>query len=242
MKKNKLLGGNWKMSSSLQTFDIVKNFKKNFFDGNDVFIAVPFPYIHTARMKFPEYIKVGAQDCSRFRNGPYTGEVSAAMVKEMGAEYIIIGHSERRKWFGETSAVILEKIRNARSEGLNIILCIGEDEECREDGKYLDELRNQLLSLREEMCGEDIDIAYEPVWAIGTGKVPTNAQIKEIVSNIKKWGKDMKFNGRVIYGGSVSMLNCQAILDVEEVDGFLIGGTSLKMDFCMISSEMGTKK
>lgn len=230
------------MNSSLQTFDFVKNFKKNFFDGNDAFIAVPFPYIHIAKKTFPEYIKVGVQDCSQFINGPYTGEVSASMIKEMGAEYVIVGHSERRKWFGETSIIISKKIRNARNEGLNIILCIGEDEKCREDGRYLDTLRDQLLSLKEDINGENIDIAYEPIWAIGTGKFPTNEQIKEVISNIKKWGKDAGFCGRVIYGGSVSMLNCQTILDVEEVDGFLIGGTSLKMDFCMISSEMGTKQ
>ncbi|AFN83994.1 triosephosphate isomerase [Encephalitozoon romaleae SJ-2008] len=242
MKKNKLLGGNWKMNSSLQTFDLVKNFRKNFFDGNDAFIAVPFPYIHIAKEIFPEYIKVGAQDCSQFINGPYTGEVSASMIKEMGAEYVIVGHSERRKWFGETSTVISKKIRNARNQGLNVILCIGEDEKCREDGGYLDALKDQLLSLKEDISGEDIDVAYEPVWAIGTGKVPTNRQISEVISSIKNWGKDLGFYGRVIYGGSVSILNCQTILDVEEVDGFLIGGTSLKMDFCMISSEMGTKQ
>ncbi|KMV64979.1 triosephosphate isomerase [Encephalitozoon cuniculi EcunIII-L] len=241
MKGNKLLAGNWKMSSSLQTFEIVKSFRANLFAGNDTFIAVPFPYIHVAKKMFPEYIKVGAQDCSQFKSGPYTGEVSASMVSEMGAEYVIIGHSERRRWFGETSATVVKKIRNARSEGLKIVVCIGEDEKCREDGRHLDVIKDQLLSLGEEIGGEGIDIAYEPVWAVGTGKVPTNDQIREVVSGIKRWGTGMGFVGRVIYGGSVSMLNCQTILDVEEIDGFLIGGTSLKMDFCMISSEMSTK-
>lgn len=230
------------MNPSLKTLEIAKNFRQNFFSGNDTFIAVPFPYIYFAKKMFPEYIKVGAQDCSQFEGGPYTGEVSASMIKEMGAEYVIIGHSERRRWFGETSEVIAKKIRNARSQGLKVILCIGEEEKCRKQGKYLDVIKDQLLSLGEDVKGDGIDIAYEPVWAIGTGKIPTNDQIREVVSNVKKWGESVGFEGRVIYGGSVSMLNCQSVLDVEEVDGFLVGGTSLKMDFCMISSEMGTKR
>lgn len=243
MKKSKLLGGNWKLNSSMKTFDIIGGFKECFFSGNDTFLAVPFPYIKTAREVFPEFIKVGAQDCSRFKDGAYTGEVSAAMIKEMGAEYVIVGHSERRRWFNETSEVIASKIRNAGDEGLNVVVCIGETLENRESGEYLDVIRNQIYSLKPELSQRiGIDIAYEPVWAIGTGQVPTEDQIKETFRHIKRWLKEIKFCGRVVYGGSVSMLNCQTISVMEDVDGFLIGTSSLKMDFCMISSEMNTKK
>lgn len=231
------------MNSSLQAFDIAKGFRQNFFTGNDVFIAVPFPYIQTARSMFPEYIKVGAQDCSQFEGGPYTGEVSAAMVKEMGAEYVIVGHSERRRWLGESAEVISKKVGNAARQGLNVVVCVGEGPEDRDGGRHLEVVRDQLTPLEKEMCGRDnVDIAYEPVWAIGTGRTPTNEQIREVISSIKRWGRGVGFCGRVVYGGSVSMLNCQTILSVEEIDGFLIGATSLKMDFCMISSEMGARQ
>jgi len=241
MGRKKLLGGNWKMCASLRTFDTVKGFKHNFFLNNDTFIAVPYVYIQTAKQRFPAHIKVGAQDCSMFNGGAYTGEVCASMLKEMGAEYVILGHSERRMFLGEESQVIASKIRNACDEGLNVVLCVGECLDDRESGKYLDVIKQQMHSLERVIQGRtNIDIAYEPVWAIGTNKTPTNSQIKEVICKIKAWGKEIGFEGRVVYGGSVSMLNCQTILEVKEVDGFLIGGASQNMDFCMISSELSS--
>lgn len=239
MKKNKLLGGNWKLNCCMKTFDIVKEFKPNFFIGNDVFLAVPFPYIHIARTLFPEYIKVGAQDCSRFKNGAYTGEVSAEMIKELGAEYVLVGHSERRRWFSETPTMITMKVRNAINEGLKVVLCVGESLEDRENGRHLEVVKEQVCLLKGEFSGRsDIDIAYEPAWAIGTGKVPSSEQLREMFSSIVGWLRSIELDARVVYGGSVSILNCQSILDIDDVGGFLLGTSSLRKDFCMISSEM----
>ncbi|KAM0671689.1 triosephosphate isomerase [Ordospora colligata] len=241
MGRRKLLGGNWKMYASLKTFDIIKGFKHNFFLNNDTFIAVPYVYIQTAKQRFPAHIKVGAQDCSMFNDGAYTGEISASMLKEMGVEYVIIGHSERRRFFGDDSQVIASKIRNACKEGLSVVLCVGECLDDRESGQYLDVIKHQLHCLERVIRGcTNIDIAYEPVWAIGTNRIPTNSQIKEVICKIKAWGSEAGFEGRVVYGGSVSMLNCQTILEVEDVDGFLVGGASQNMDFCMISSELSS--
>lgn len=239
--RRKLLGGNWKLNCSLRTFEIAEGFREHFFASNDTFLAVPFPYIQTARERLPSYIKVAAQDCSRFRHGAYTGEVSAAMIREMGAEYVIIGHSERRRWFDETPEVLADKIRNANDEGLSVVLCVGESMEERENETYLEAVKTQIYSLERELRQRDrIDIAYEPVWAVGMGKTPTEDEIREMGSHIKIWLKDIGFHGRVVYGGSVSMLNCQRISNIECLDGFLIGTSSLKMDFCIISSEMNT--
>lgn len=231
------------MNSSLRTLDMVESFEEDIFAGNDAFIAVPFPYIEAARRRFPRHIRVGAQDCSRFKEGAYTGEVSAVMVKEMGAEYVIVGHSERRRWFSETSETVGHKIGNACDEGLNVVVCVGEDVEDRRSGRHLEVIMSQIQSLEKEISQKhSIDIAYEPVWAIGTGMLPTESQVEEVFSSVWRWAEGIGFGGRIIYGGSVTVSNYMSILDIDGVGGFLLGGSSLNTDFCTISRGMGERK
>jgi triosephosphate isomerase (TIM) len=239
MERKKLLGGNWKLSCSMKDFSLAEHLNREDFEGHDAFIAVPYPYLKMAKDTFPEYIKVGSQDCSRFRSGAYTGEVSAYMLKELGAEYVIIGHSERRKWFGECSDVLLDKLANALDAGLRVVLCVGEKGEDRESGKFLDAIMEQITSLGSELKNsEAIDIAYEPVWAIGTGSVATVEEISEVFKHLRERLTDMGFSGRLVYGGSVSESNCAELCRVSGLGGFLVGNASLNLGFNEIAREL----
>jgi triosephosphate isomerase (TIM) len=232
MKRNKLLGGNWKLNCLLKDFAVGKEFERKSFDGCDAFIAVPHPYLGVAKEAFPSCIKVGAQDCSRFRSGAYTGETSAEMIREMGAEYVIIGHSERRRYFGEGADMLLEKITNALDAGLKVVLCVGEGAKEREGGRFLDVIKGQILALEPRLEGsENVDVAYEPVWAIGTGRVAATEEVSEVFRNLRTWLDGMDFSGRLVYGGSVSGNNCGEICGIPELDGFLVGNASLTADF-----------
>lgn len=174
------------------------------------------------------HIKVGAQNCYKENNGAFTGELSPAMIKEAGAEFVILGHSERRHIFGETDELINEKIKAAINEGLKVIFCIGEtlDEKANFEEVLLSQLEKGLKGV--DANGENLIIAYEPVWAIGTGKVATIDDIKEVHSFVlTKAQKILGYYPPVLYGGSVKPSNSKEILDLDEVGGVLIGGASL---------------
>ncbi|KAM0675909.1 triosephosphate isomerase [Gurleya vavrai] len=190
----------------------------------DVFIACPSIYIPRVRHTLPDYFGISAQDCSEKESGPYTGEISAEMLVENKCTQVIIGHSERRHIFGCSDEKIMQKIKNAVNARLNVVLCVGEKE-----GDSANEIiKNQM----EVLNGfENIDIAYEPVYAIGTGKVPSDETIIERCRYIRNIMDKKSIKGRILYGGSVTEENIKNIWHISGVDGVLIGGASLKKDF-----------
>lgn len=226
----KLIVANWKMNPATQKES------KEIFDGirdgvkglNSEVVVCP-PYVCLYASAFGEgIVSMGAQNIHFEDNGAFTGEISALMVKDLGAEYVIIGHSERRKYFGETDEIINKKIKKAVETGLKVIFCIGETAEEREAGKKNEVLETQI---KMGLVGIDdvsnINIAYEPVWAIGTGNNCSIEETKESIGFIRK----LVPNGiRILYGGSVKSDNSGDYIKEAEADGLLVGGASLKSE------------
>lgn len=176
-------------------------------------------------------IKIGAQDCGFAENGAFTGDVSAKMLKDVGCQYVIIGHSERRKYYFESNEIIAKKLKNALGFKINPILCVGENSDIRASQNYLQFIEKQLRqSLNSEDEIEKIFIAYEPIWAIGTGNNATSSQIAEVAKFIRELiannFKNIK-EALIIYGGSVTSKNSTEILKISNIDGLLVGGASL---------------
>lgn len=205
----------------------------------DVVIGTPF--IHLASVVEAidtNRIGVAAQNCADKESGAYTGEVSASMVASTGAKYVILGHSERRAYYGETPEILKEKVKLALANGLTPIFCIGEVLEEREANKHFDVVKAQLKASLFELSAEDfakIVLAYEPVWAIGTGKTATPAQAQEMHAFIRetliaKYGKEIADDTSILYGGSVNAGNAKELFSNVDVDGGLIGGASLGVD------------
>lgn len=212
----------------------------------DVIICTPFTHlVPVAQSIDSEVLGLGAENCADHEKGAYTGEVSAAMVASTGAQYVILGHSERRQYYGETAATLREKVALALANGLKPIFCIGEVLEEREAGKHFEVVGKQveegLFNLSAEDFGKII-LAYEPVWAIGTGKTATADQAEEMHAFIrgtveKKYGKAVAENTSILYGGSCKPSNAKELFAKPDVDGGLIGGASLKCgDFMGIVS------
>lgn len=209
----------------------------------EIVLGVPALYIPYANQLLKESnvnAKVAAQNCYKTAKGAFTGEISPAMLKDNGVEWVIIGHSERRNVFGESDQLIAEKVGHALSEGLSVIACIGEKIEEREAGKTLDVVYTQMAAIKPQVSDwTRVVIAYEPVWAIGTGKVATPAQAQEVHAALRKWltdnvSADVANATRIIYGGSVTAGNCQELSKEGDIDGFLVGGASLKPEFINI--------
>jgi len=233
------IAGNWKMFKTVQEAVIfVKELRSLVKDVNDVEIVVgpPFTALHAAaEAARNSNVGVAAQDLYWEKEGAFTGEVSPQMIKEAGAEYAIIGHSERRRLFGETDAIVNRKVMAAIGAGLAPIVCVGETLEEREGGRTLDVLDRQVKDGLDRLTADqvaDLVIAYEPVWAIGTGKVATTAQAAEahahIRTRLRQWfGADAAERCHVIYGGSVKPDNIRELIAEPDVDGALVGGASL---------------
>ncbi|NDV11988.1 triose-phosphate isomerase [Crenobacter caeni] len=229
----KLVIGNWKMNGRTgRNADLLRALKAlPEVCREGVGVAPPAAYLgQLAAALEGTPLALCAQDVSRFAgDGAYTGEVSAAMLADLGVRYVLVGHSERRQYFGEDNAVLTDKLEACHQAGLIPVLCVGETLAEREAGAALAVIRAQL-SVLEAYAGRSLVVAYEPVWAIGTGKVAETGQIEEIHQEIKKWllqcgrGAD---NIRVLYGGSVKADNAEAIFSVPGVDGALVGGASL---------------
>jgi triosephosphate isomerase len=182
-------------------------------------------------------IALGAQDCHAEASGAHTGDLAAAMIAEAGGRYTIVGHSERRAGHAETDAAVAAKAKAARAAGLVPIICVGESQVERDGGRALEIVSRQVKeSVPEDSTAVDTIIAYEPIWAIGTGRTPTTADIEDAHAAIRKaWGRGDGAQLRVLYGGSVKGSNASAILALAEVDGALVGGASLDAaDFCRI--------
>jgi triosephosphate isomerase len=240
MRKN-IVAGNWKMNKSLQEgIELAKAVNEKV-TVNDVTVIMCTPFIHLSevgKVINKKNVAIGAQNCADKESGAYTGEVSVDMIKSTGAQYVIIGHSERRAYYGETNAILAEKTKLALAKRLTPIFCIGEVLAEREAGKHFDVVKTQLNESIFGLSADDfgkIVVAYEPVWAIGTGKTATSEQAQEIHKVIRehiasKYGKTVADNTSILYGGSCNASNAKELFGNPDVDGGLIGGASLKAD------------
>lgn len=234
-----LIAANWKMHNIVsQSSFLVKRLKELLRDiGNrEVVIFPPFTSLETVSIEIENTnIKLGAQNMHYEIEGAFTGEISAVMLKNLGCRYVILGHSERRQYFGESSELINRKIKTALRNNLNVILCIGETLTEREQNKTRNKIKNQLeQSLRNisRVGIFKITIAYEPIWAIGTGVNATPEQAEEVHVYIRgllsgKYGKAISEKIRIIYGGSVKPDNIKSLMKENDIDGALVGGASL---------------
>ncbi|MDE6079424.1 MAG: triose-phosphate isomerase [Duncaniella sp.] len=245
MRKN-IVAGNWKMNTTLpegiKLAEEVNAALKGFSAKCDVVICVPFTHLASINNVIDkELLGLGAENCANHVKGAYTGEVSAPMVASTGATYVILGHSERRQYYGETSETLREKVRLALDNNLTPIFCVGEVLEERENGSYFEvvkcQLEEGLFNLSAEEFGKII-LAYEPVWAIGTGKTATDDQAQEMHAFIRKtieekYGKEVAENTSILYGGSCKPSNAAALFAKPDVDGGLIGGAALEAESFM---------
>ena len=240
--RKKIIAGNWKMnktpSEAVKLVEELKDLVQN--DKVDVVYCVPFidivPVVEAVK---GTNVKVGAENLYIEDSGAYTGEISAAMLKDAGVEYVIIGHSERREYFKEDDAFLNKKVKKAIEAGLTPILCCGESLEQREMGVTMDWIRFQIKSDLDGVSADDVKnlvIAYEPIWAIGTGKTATTEQAEEVCREIRLCIAEMydiatAVAVRIQYGGSVNAGNAAELFAQPDIDGGLVGGASLKADF-----------
>lgn len=245
MRKN-IVAGNWKMNTNLKEgMELAMAVEKSASEKTTnavMIIAPPFTHLAEAKKVLVE-VKLAAQNCASEENGAYTGEVSVDMIKSTGAEYVIIGHSERRDYYKEDDALLARKVDLVLSKGLKPIFCIGEVLEERESEKHFEVVSGQLekgiFHLSSDQFAEVV-IAYEPVWAIGTGKTASPGQAQEMHAFIRKqltgkYGSEVADNTSILYGGSCKPSNARELFANPDVDGGLIGGASLKAeDFIQI--------
>lgn len=237
---NKILALNLKMDCNKKIIHFVNNFLSELTNENlQIFVAIPFPYLIYAKEIIEKNTnhKIISQDVSAYESGAHTGEVSAQMLKDLKIHGTIIGHSERRL-SGDTENTLDKKIKYAIQNDLFIIYCIGESEENRKQGKTFSILENQLKLIANFIEKENIIIAYEPIWSIGTGKIPTNEQIKEISVFIKEKIFTNVKNIKILYGGSVNKENSKNLSEIEKIDGFLVGGCSTKKEIVDIGKNL----
>src|SRR5688572_16358473 len=233
-----LIAGNWKMNGSrAQTEALVQDLKSRLASqpgiAADLLVCPPAPYVtQAATLTAGSGLAVGGQDCHAKQSGAHTGDVSAAMLADAGCRYVIVGHSERRADHGEGSELVAAKATAAHEAGLIAIVCVGETEAERDRGATLDVISSQLEgSVPADADAGNLVIAYEPVWAIGTGRTPTPEDVATVHAHIrgllKAWYKDGA-EVRILYGGSVKASNAATLMHVPEVNGALVGGASLK--------------
>ncbi|WMN07671.1 triose-phosphate isomerase [Marivirga arenosa] len=241
--RQKIVAGNWKMNKTLSeaqslTSEIANMVEDEAPSDVKVIIAPPFPFIYAVQNLIPEMGKIvlAGQNCHQEDSGAFTGEVSAPMLKSLGAQYVILGHSERREQFSETDEELAQKTNNALKNDLKVIFCCGEPLDIREADTQNDyvtkQLTNSLFHLSEEQF-KNIVIAYEPIWAIGTGKTASSEQAQNMHRTIRdhiasKFGQALADETSILYGGSCKPDNAQELFSQADVDGGLIGGASLK--------------
>lgn len=236
------VGGNWKMNGTKNAInDIIGFLKEGPLNSNtDIVVGCPAVYLDYVVSNLPPNVNGAAQNCYKTAKGAFTGEISPAMIKDIGAKWVIIGHSERRSIFKESDELIGEKVAHALAEGLNVIACVGELLEERNAGQTNDVVSRQTKFISDKVSDWDrVVIAYEPVWAIGTGVTASPAQAQEVHAFLRKWlsdnvNADVSAKTRIIYGGSVTGGNCRELATEKDVDGFLVGGASLKPEFVQI--------
>ncbi|MFQ3214844.1 MAG: triosephosphate isomerase [Marivirga sp.] len=241
--RQRIVAGNWKMNKNLVeaqtlTSEIANMVADEAPDDVQIVIAPPFPFIHAIQNLVPEIgtIHFAGQNCHHEKSGAFTGEVSAEMLKSLGVQYVILGHSERREQFKESNTLLAEKVNIALSNSLKVIFCCGEPLEIRETGSQNEYVTNQITQSIFQLKAEQmphIVIAYEPIWAIGTGKTASSAQAQEMHKTIRthiaaKFGMEVAENTSILYGGSCKPDNAKELFGQPDVDGGLIGGASLK--------------
>jgi triosephosphate isomerase (TIM) len=240
--RKKIVAGNWKMNKTLEEAHILTSelmgMVADEVKGNVITIlCTPFPYLFPIKNQLGiSTIKVGAQNCSEHDSGAYTGETSAVMLKSMGVPYVIIGHSERRQYFGERGKLLAIKVDKALASGVTPIFCCGEPLEIREKGTHEALVKQQVEESLFHLSAEALQkvvIAYEPVWAIGTGKTATSQQAQDMHAVIRKhlaskYGQSTADKISILYGGSVKADNAKELFSCPDVDGGLVGGASLK--------------
>ncbi|KAL1302888.1 hypothetical protein AAFC00_003215 [Neodothiora populina] len=239
MARQFFVGGNFKMNGSVDTIkSIIENLNNAKLDSKtEVVIAPPALYLLLAREHLRSGLEIAAQNVFDKPNGAFTGEISVSQLKESGVTWTLLGHSERRVVLKETDAFVASKTKAALDGGLSVILCCGESLEEREAGKTIEVVTAQLKAVADQVKDwSKIVIAYEPIWAIGTGKVATTQQAQDVHAAIREWlSKEVSAEAsektRIIYGGSVSEKNCSELAKEKDIDGFLVGGASLKPAF-----------
>ncbi len=243
--RKKVVAGNWKMNKTPKEAVALVELLKDKIDRDDVDVVLCVPAIDitvVAEAIKGTNIKLGAENLHYEDSGAYTGEISAPMLDEVGAGYVIIGHSERRDYFKERDDAVNKKILKAFEYNITPILCVGESLAEREDGITIEKIRMQVKKGIKNCTDEQakkIVIAYEPIWAIGTGKHATNEQAQEVCSEIRKCVAEMYSDAvaqetRILYGGSVNAANSAELFAMPDIDGGLVGGASLKEDFAVI--------
>ncbi|KAF9700046.1 hypothetical protein EKO04_001761 [Ascochyta lentis] len=239
MARQFFIGGNFKMNGTIESIKkIVQNLNDAKLDSNaEVVIAPPALYLLLTREHLRKGLEVAAQNVYDKPNGAFTGEISAEQLKDSGITWTILGHSERRTILQEDDAFIASKTKAALDGGLSVILCCGESLEQREAGSTVDVVTKQLKAVADKVKDwSKIVVAYEPIWAIGTGKVATTEQAQEVHAAIREWLKkevssEASEKTRILYGGSVNEKNCSELAKQADIDGFLVGGASLKPAF-----------
>ena len=232
--RRKLAAGNWKMNGTNASLtELTALASAHPTPGCDILICPPATLLSRAADIVPEQIAIGGQDCHAQESGAHTGDISAGMVADAGAQFVILGHSERREDHKESDANIRQKVYAAIAAGLKTVVCVGETLDERDAHNTLEIIGGQMAgSIPDHMTGENLVVAYEPVWAIGTGKVPTLDQIGEVHDFIRarlerRFGEGFGRSTRILYGGSVKASNAAQIFAVSNVDGALVGGASL---------------
>jgi len=239
MGRQFFVGGNFKMNGTIKSItEIVENLNKAQLDPNtEVVIAPPSLYLLLTREHLRKGIEVAAQNIFDKPNGAFTGEISVDQLKDSGITWTLIGHSERRQILQENDDFVASKTKAAIDGGLGVILCCGESLEQREAGETVNVVTKQLKAVADKVKDwSKIVVAYEPIWAIGTGKVATTEQAQEVHAALREWLKkeissEASEKTRILYGGSVSEKNCKELAKQADIDGFLVGGASLKPAF-----------
>ncbi|PWN93402.1 Triosephosphate isomerase [Acaromyces ingoldii] len=238
------VGGNWKMNGTIESGKkLVETIKSAKLDSNTEVVIAP-PAIHLLLVKDAlsgvEHVQVSGQNAYHKASGAFTGEVSVTQLQDAGIPWVILGHSERRTVFKETDDQTAEKTKAALDAGLSVIVCVGETLDEREKNESVNVVVRQLNAVADQVKDwTKVVVAYEPVWAIGTGKVATAEQAQEVHAAIRKWASDKLGQSaaeslRIIYGGSVAAKNCKELATQNDIDGFLVGGASLKPEFTEI--------
>lgn len=240
-----IVAGNWKMNKTLpEGRQLVEELLEKLPDDslqNKLVLLFP-PYLNITetvrQVEGRQHVQVGAQNCHSEASGAFTGEVAADAIKSTGAQWVILGHSERRQLFGETDKMISQKVNRALDEGLNVILCCGETAEQREQKRHFEVVSRQLSEALTHVTTEQLNhfvVAYEPIWAIGTGNTASPADAQEMHHFIRqqlaqRFGEQVASSIRILYGGSVKPTNAEELFGQEDIDGGLVGGASLKAD------------
>ncbi len=237
--RKRVIAGNWKMNPNNQDADALYHDLKDIEKGvAEVIVFPPFIYLDRFIKAHNKSIKIGAQNCSQYDLGAYTGEVSCSMLKSMGVDFVLIGHSERRQYFGETAQVLKDKINKALEENLSPVFCCGEPLNIREHDQHVNYVSEQIMESIGHLTPDNIAkliIAYEPIWAIGTGVYASANEAQEMHLAIRqllysRWGQDISDKIRILYGGSLKASNALSLFNMPDIDGGLIGGASLNAE------------